>query len=256
MTNRVYDVTLGAAIGSTATIGASGTKVKLLVAAAGPVGVKVDGGPEYTLSAGQGFRLQDGAVSFRDITVRNLQAVAQTVQLFVGDSYFDDTTITGNVKVIDQAADKTSAGGQFMGGLIAPANGALTSVSLLHGNGTTKRLAVRAVWLASGLAGILQLGIGTGGGTFVTGGNAMQNKLVGGPAPDGRMAVANSASITPTTGEIGGRQQIMQILVTANVPLYVPFVTPIVLSGTQCLYANSALINRDVQPVFEWEELA
>lgn len=71
MTNRVYDFTLAAVIGASQRMDVSGGYFKVLTAPGGSIGVKLDGGPEIQLMAGQGLRLPDGQ-SFRDVIVKNL----------------------------------------------------------------------------------------------------------------------------------------------------------------------------------------
>jgi hypothetical protein len=254
MTNRTYDVTLAASIGSSQRIEAAGSQVQVISAAGGSVGIKVDGGPEYTFQEGQGFMLEPGQM-FRDVVVRNLTAHAQTVTLFIGTSGFIDRRVTGSVKIIDSSYDKTAAGAQFFVGGQSIAVAGQGSVVFLHGNGTTRKVAVRGAWLASSIAGNVTLGVGTGGGTIITGGGGATNKLIGGAVSTAFANAANSAAAVPTVGEITGRASLFFMPLVANQALYVPLPSPVVLTGTQCIYASGHALNRDISAAFDFEEL-
>jgi len=99
----IYDVTM--APGASTQIPALGSYAKVYSAPGGSVQVKLDGGDGFSLMEGQGVRLPDGQ-TFRDINVRNTSGVAQTVLLFVGDARFEDTRITGSVRIIDEVTDR------------------------------------------------------------------------------------------------------------------------------------------------------
>lgn len=105
----LYDVTL--ANGAAGNIAASGSFVKVSSAPAGAVTLKLDGGEALTLLEGQGLRLPNGK-QFRDVQVINKSGSSQTATLFIGDAHFEDTRITGSVRIIDSVgtAVRTDAG--------------------------------------------------------------------------------------------------------------------------------------------------
>lgn len=116
MTNRIYDVTLAAVMGSSARIDAGGTYFKIVSAPSGPVIAKLGSGQELTLSEGQGFDMGLAARitgkemrSFQDVTIRNATAVAQTVRVFIGSAGFVDT-LTGVISTVDGERSKVQAG--------------------------------------------------------------------------------------------------------------------------------------------------
>jgi hypothetical protein len=94
----IYDVTL--ANNAATNLAVLGSFAKIYAAPAGQVQIKLDGGEGYALLEGQGVRLRDGK-TFRDVQVTNRSGATQTIQVFIGDSDFEDTRITGNVKIVD-----------------------------------------------------------------------------------------------------------------------------------------------------------
>jgi hypothetical protein len=108
----IYDITLGAS-GGAGNIGVSGSYAKIITAPQGPVQIKLDGGEAYTLLPGQGVRLPDGQ-TFRDVAIVNKAPSAQLVTLFIGNSNFEDTRISGVVSItnaIGAATQMTGGGG-------------------------------------------------------------------------------------------------------------------------------------------------
>lgn len=98
----IYDLTL--ANGASGNIPALGNYAKVYSAPLGSVQLRIDGGEAYSLMEGQGIRLPDAKL-FRDVTIKNTSGSTQTVLIFVGDSRFEDTRITGSVRVIDEITD-------------------------------------------------------------------------------------------------------------------------------------------------------
>lgn len=121
----IYDVTLAA--GAVANIGVLGSYLKIRSAPYGLVRVKLDGGESYLLDEGLGLRLPDG-MTFRDVSIRNESPTPQTILVFIGDTHFEDTRVSGvvsvsnkiggNVQQFDVAAN--TAGGFVTTQLIAP----------------------------------------------------------------------------------------------------------------------------------------
>lgn len=253
MSNRQYDFTLSAVLGSSQRIDATGSKLKVLTSPAGPVGIKIDGGPEIQLMEGQGFNMPPGK-TFRDVLVRNLQAVANTGTIFIGEEGFEDSRVTGNVKVIDQAVDKTAGGNQFAGSITKPA--VAGAWGLIGVKANTKRVAVKRIVVASDTAGTLGLWFATGAPTVNPGGAASwQNKMSNGAASDCQKVTGESAG-APTAGELPGGVNWLNIQVSANVPSEIPITTPIVLAAGAVLIVGGWAVNRQLQVVMDLEEFA
>lgn len=110
MASRVYDFNL--ASGSSQRFDVLGTQFRV-ISATGPVLVKADTGEEWTLSAGQGFDVlasvrmpgTEGGLRpvrpFGALTLRNLIGAANVGTIFIGDSGFLDSSVTGNVTIVD-----------------------------------------------------------------------------------------------------------------------------------------------------------
>lgn len=99
MSSNVYDFTLAAAVGATQRIDVMGSKALLRVASGGEVEIRTDTGKIYRCNEGQGLDM--GLETFNFLTLRNLQAVANSGLLSIGDSGWIDNRITGSVAIID-----------------------------------------------------------------------------------------------------------------------------------------------------------
>lgn len=93
-----YDVTLNP--GATQPIMAAGGYCKVISAPTGAVQLKLDTGETWTVNEGQGFRMPDGQ-EFARILVTNKASLAQTILVLIGDASFEDSRITGDVRIID-----------------------------------------------------------------------------------------------------------------------------------------------------------
>lgn len=100
MASKVYDFSLGAALGASQRFDVRGNYFKL-TASTGPVVVRADTGEEWALEAGQGFRLP-AERPFAAVSVRNARATACAGSVFIGDSFFEDSRIAGNVAIVDK----------------------------------------------------------------------------------------------------------------------------------------------------------
>ena len=157
MSNRLYDFTLAAAVGAAQRVDALGGFLKVIAAPGGAIGVKLDGGAEIQLLEGQGVRLPDGQ-QFREVTVRNLQAVANAGSIFIGDSRFEDSRITGVVSVIDGGRARTLAGQAFVGYVsVTGSAGCVPVVELFNNFATGVRTVIKALRLSTPTAGVIQL---------------------------------------------------------------------------------------------------
>lgn len=93
-----YDANL--ANGAARNFSVRGSLVKVLSAPGGAVQIKVDGGETYTCLEGQGFFCEPGKL-FRDVACKNVSGQAQVVSLFIGDSRWLDSRITGRVSMYE-----------------------------------------------------------------------------------------------------------------------------------------------------------
>jgi hypothetical protein len=145
MTNRVYDFTLAAVLGASQRFDVSGAYVKVLSAPGGNIGVKLDGGQEIALLEGQGFRLAPGS-SFRDVTIRNLQAASNVGTIFIGDSGFEDSRIAGVVQVIDTERRKVIDNNAFRASMSQAGGGAgSTCIQIFNPAASGKLLYVNGI---------------------------------------------------------------------------------------------------------------
>lgn len=151
----IYDVTL--APGASGNIAALGSYAKVSSAPAGAIQMRFDGGEAYSLMEGQGIRLPDGCSHFRDVTIKNTAAIAQTILVFIGDSRFEDTRITGIVSVVDGGKARSIANTAFLGYVGVTASAGNMSTSQIFNPSTTKRLVVKRITVTSTLAGQLSL---------------------------------------------------------------------------------------------------
>lgn len=257
MTNRVYDFTLAAVAGSSQRFDVRGAFIKVLSAPSGRIAVRIDGGPELMLYEGQGWRMPDG-VEFRDVLLRNPQALANAGEIFIGDSRFEDSRISGNVRIIDQSADKTLAGNQFLQSASQAALAGQGSVVYVGANGGGGRnVVIKRLSVQSAVAGSVLLVYATSVGTLGAPAQSLASKLLGGAASgSARLAAANVAAATPSVAELPGVTGVVRIYVPANQSTLLPMDTPIVLSGARVLGISAEALNRDVSAIFDIEELA
>jgi len=209
----LYDVTLTASTSSTQNIPASGSFVKVKTAPAGAVKIRLDGGESYLLSVGQGLRLPDGK-TFRDVQVTNGVAIAQTVVVFVGDSRFEDTSISGSISVIDGPKTLSANGQAFtLYGHAQSSAGNFGSVSLVNLANSTKRIVIDRVTFLSLVAQTISCGPftstaagGTGAAVVIT---SILAPPTGGiwatPAAQGYQATTTPTNPVDSMGDSGNR---------------------------------------------------
>jgi hypothetical protein len=256
MTNRVYDFTLGAVLGATQRLDVAGGYAYVISAPGGNIGVKLDGGAEIALLEGQGFRLPPDK-TFRDVTIRNLQAVANAGSIFIGEAGFEDRRISGNVRVIDQAFDKTLSGNQFWQSATCAASAGLGSCIYLQGNGGGgKRVAVKRLSVQSPAAGNVLVMFASSHGSVAAAATVLNSKVIGGSASgSARMNSVNVAAATPSAVEFTGVAGWCRVEVPAATSIAVPLDTPIILSGNQALVISAEALNRQVGAIFDLEEI-
>ncbi len=179
-------------------------------------------------------------------------ATAQTVELFLTNTRGGTRRQPGNVRVIDQSADKTAAGAQFIGSASKPAAAAAWGLAGIQAN--TKRVAVKRIVMASDVAGTMGLWLATGAPTVNPSVSAWQNKLTSGAASDAKKVLGESAGV-PTNVELPGNVNFLNAQVSASAPYEVPMTTPIVLMPGQALVVGGWVVNRQVQTIIDFEEL-
>lgn len=255
MTNRVYDFTLGAVLGASQRFDVGGAYIKILSAPGGSVGVKLDSGPVIALLAGQGVRLPEGT-SFRDVTLSNLQAVANAGTLFIGDAGFEDSRVVGDVSIIDNSAAKTRLATQFWGTAAKAAVAAqFASVNLQPSGGV---VALKALAISSSTAQLVQIGRTTSAGTTnPLGGSGPANKYFANAAAIiGRTSSGFCAAATPTGAELPGFVSFGNFNVPAGQLVSLPLTTPMVLEGANGLYVLAQTANTDLSALFDLEVIS
>ena len=251
--SRIYDLTLTA--GGTQQLPAMGNKVKIYTAAY-PVTVRTDGGEAFTLLEGQGVTLADGK-TFRDVTVAS--TIAQTVQIFAGDARIEDSRVTGSVRVVDSAAEKTALKKQFYTGI--GIGQWVAAVGYIWFRGLPgSRLSIKSIYLQSATAGVLGWGTATAGGTvFTTAGvYALGNKYVGAPDSTGSTvgyAYGSTTVYPPGSGELTGFVQRGTVSVPANTLIVMPFTTPFLVDSGNLLVFSTYTASRDMTVTVDAEEL-
>ena len=161
--------------------------------------------------------------------------------------------LTGTVRVVDQGADKSRSGNQFMSG---PGNSAvLTVFSLISVYSTSKTVSIKRLQVASSSGGNVQIGRATGAPTvnpLAQGG--MQNKLQGSALSDLQRALGTCASQQPTAVEMPGVVSSMFYPVSPNVLAELPLTTPIILLPGVYFWITSAAVNSSITMIIDWEE--
>lgn len=133
----IYDLTLAAGA-VPQTIGALGSYLKVLSTPTGPIRIRFDGGEQVQLVEGQGRRFLPGE-QFREVQVTNASGSVQRVLVFIGDSTFEDTRVSGDVAVVDSVRSNV----QTVGMASVTAITALTNTQLLDPNLNTAGAVIR-----------------------------------------------------------------------------------------------------------------
>lgn len=213
--SRIYDLTLGA--GGTGLVPARGSFAKLIAAQYGAT-IRLDTGEAFALQEGQGVRLEEGK-SFGELLVTNTSSVAQLVQVFVGDSRFEDSRITGVVSVVDTAKQTTTAA-QAFGGIfgVSASAGNYSHVSIANPAGSGKRTVIERLVLGASTAnaGTNPVDVGFLAGTLGTSQGPFSNKL----AAIGGLPLSATLRYAGTQGSMPGP------LVYPAVPLASYYIAP------------------------------
>jgi hypothetical protein len=237
----IYDRTL--ASGAADNISATGSFLKITSAPNGAVQVKLDGGEAYSLMEGQGIRLPDGA-TFRDVAVKNLASNSQTVLVFIGDSRFEDTRITGTVSIIDGGKQRTLNGDAFLSACLATAVAAQNAhCQLWVPAGGANRLVVKTLHIASSTAGAIHLRVHNAAIATLYG--SLSSKLLGtGALPTFEVRNANNAGLI---GVVALGIAYVQAAQTLSMKLDEPIIIP----PGQGLIIAHATVNTDLSLTFE-----
>lgn len=154
--------------------------------------VKTDGGDEYTLLPGQGFRL-DGR-SFNLLMISNAGNAATIIgKVLIADGGFFDNRTTGSVEVIDGGKNRTLAGGAFIAsGYKSGLAGNGVAALLWNPVGSGKRLVMSAFGVNSATSTAMNVSAATASyGAKQGNGNS---KMLGGAQSVGELWAGNGAA--------------------------------------------------------------
>lgn len=214
------------------------------------VSVRVDGQALGEYYPGDSVRLPVAGVLW-EIKPTN---AACTGRVRLGVGQVESSRLVGTVKVIDQGADKTASGNQYMHSCSMVAGGA----GVWSGAGVvskTKLAVLKRVLISSGTAGVVQLLRTSGQGTANPNLFAFANKNILGPVSTAFMVGGNFSSATPTAGEIPSWLYWLTLYLPANTPIELPLTTPIILEPTEGIFVSSFVANRDVSLLVDMEEM-
>lgn len=241
----IYDVTL--ANGASGNIAALGSYAKIYSAPAGGVQLRLDGGEAYTLLEGQGIRLPDGCAHFRDVTIKNTSGAAQTILVFVGDSRFEDSRISGIVSVVDGGKARTVNSQAFFAYNGNSSGGATYTVVQLRNPTASRRVVIKRLTMSSSVAAIVQLSrhaVALADGPY-----NVYNKLVGPAAAMSALVYRDLLGATPGTN-------FASIQLAANAPFVLQFEEPFVLPPGESLCTTLNAFSATLTSIFEgFEEL-
>ncbi len=234
-------------------INAKGTFVRLesvtASGAAEDVRIRADGNDLGTYLPGDSFELP---VECKTWEITPVTATATAV-VRIGVGTVASSRIFGNVKVIDQGADKTRALGQFWASFSKA--GDVANVSCVHLNPNGKTVAVKGLALQSTVAGAVMVAYGTGTGTATANEVGLLNKKIGAALSTCRVGNGLAAGTTPTGAEVPGYTAIARVYVPSNQLTPAPLTTPLVVEAGAILVVQGFAINRDISVIFDVEEL-
>lgn len=236
----LYDVTL--APGASGNIAVLGSYAKVSSAPAGAVQLRLDGGEAFSLQEGQGIRLPDGCTQFRDVTIKNTAAIAQTIVVFIGDTRFEDTRITGTVSVVDGGKARTISSQAFVGYNGNTSGGATFTVVQLRNPTTTKRLVVKRVTLSTSIAGIVQMSrhaVALADGPY-----NVYSKLLAAPAAMSALIYRDLLAATPGN-------QMFSLQLVANTPFVMVLEEPIVIPPGESLCFTMTVFSATFTAIYE-----
>lgn len=174
-----------------------------------------------------------------------------TVRL--GEAIVGGRRILGSVRVIDQGAEKTLTGSQFLQSSTASAIAG--TVSWVGLRAMTRPLSVKRISLQSDVAGRCYVGRGQSG-TAISSNLKCENKNFAlGNNSDAEIITAGTPAATPTALEIPNWRAAARVYVPANTPTEVPISTPIVVPVGWAVYVSGDVVLRLMSAVFDFEQL-
>lgn len=191
---------------------------------------------------------------FTEFSVSN-GAIPQTVTLMIHEGQGGSRRQPGVVRVVDQGAEKTLAGMQFMTQATLAAQAAACSVVGIRS--VNKTVAVKSIKIGSPVAGEIYLGTFTGPPTVRNYDVPAPSKLIGAAGSDGSVFASTIAASNgaPTVAEGPGYALLGRTYLAANGSADFLPSTPILLRPGYCLIVNGGMYNRQVTAVLDLEEL-
>jgi hypothetical protein len=212
------------------------------------VRVRADGQDLGTYLPGDSITLPTPSVMW-EITPVTATAVG-SVRLGMGE--VGSARIAGSVRVIDQGADKTLLGAQYLNSSTVLADAAAMSLAGLRP--VNRTIALKRIAVQSDTAGNVFIARGQSG-TAVISSQKARNKDFSGAASDGDIISAKTATTSPTPTEIPGWDRWVRVYAPANTAIEVPMTTPIIMKPGAVLYVSGETLNRQVSAIFDFEEL-
>ena len=228
-----------------------------IIEAAGAINVELTG------PSGERSDEMRGAVSgmyaegpYSAFEIENAAGVAQTVTLLITDGRGGSRRQPGNVRVIDQGADKTKAGTQFYGSASnAAAAGKLSAAGI---KAIGKSCIVKRLAIASDVAQQIEVCFvtsnPTAGNWFLT--TAFQNKNLGGSSSAAVKWFQQSAGAVwvPAT-ELPGLTALSAPYIAANAGREIVITTPIIVPNGKALLVRAIdTVNTRIQIEADFEE--
>lgn len=240
-TAQIYELVLAA--NATETLLVEGGFYKLL-AASGDVKIAREGGSAIgPMLPGQGER-----IDFRRLTITNLTASPNTVDVLVADDSFVDTRVYGAVNVIDGGRLLTMTDAAYVGtATVVAAAGLYSCAQLWNPPGNTKWASIARVICVSTASSAHQLR--PANVALATAGNIPQPKKILTGTSNSTMQVRTDQNVgTPGGSVIGFVWQ------TGNVPFVFDFKEPIILKPGQGLNVIQANVNTSEAANFDFIE--
>ena len=153
MSSNVYDFSLPAAVGASQLMPVVGSQCLITNLSTYQVQVTTETGEKYKLFEGQGFDFQAiTGRTFSWLLITNLQAVAVSGSIFIGDSGWIDRRMFGTVAVVDGERQKVVSGVSFtaVGSLAGSTSG--PNFQIWNAAGTGKTLFVQSVIIGASAA--------------------------------------------------------------------------------------------------------
>lgn len=227
-----------------------------IIDSAYPIGISfytTNGGQNNSIKGGVSGLYLDAEYGAFDITNG---AAAQTITLLVCDVNENGGSRRqpGNVRVIDQSADQTQAGSQFiaMNSVVDAAGGQVCGIWA-----QTKPCIVRSIQYGSNTTGGVALVVGSGRPlTSPTAAPVPVNKLIGGASASSALPVGGkvTGSFPMTATDLAGVQTVGYQAVQANALYRLELKTPLVIPAGKFFGFATAVANASVYFVAEIEE--